>query len=99
MGLGAWVGKKNYDRKKVTPEGQDFVRSSTLGLVSQHTGEHSISALTQEHMQLTRLLSIYALTHASEGFVWTTITINDDFASVTHRDTGNKGPSFIAAAG
>ena len=71
----------------------------SLGLVSRHTGGSLVSLATEEFPSITLLLNRYADFVAGEEFVWSTITINDAFASARHRDSGNQGPSYIAAFG
>ena len=94
-----WVGRKNYDRKRVVPEGESFCRSMSLGLVSMHVGGPVLSLATKEYPCITRLLNQYALSKAGDFFEWSTITINDAFASARHRDSGNQGISFICTVG
>ena len=94
-----WIGTKNYFRKRVNPEGTDHVRSISLGVVSQHTGEVCISNWAKEASSLTKLLNEYARKHFREDFHWSTITVNDGFASARHRDSGNAGISYIKSVG
>ena len=94
-----WTGKKNYYRKRVNPEGEEFCRSMSMGLVKQHTGQLTISGNTKEYEGIVQLVNEYARTVVDEGFTWTTMTVNDEFASKRHRDSGNSGPSFILSVG
>ena len=94
-----WVGTKNYYRKRVNPAGQDFVRSVSLGVVAQHTGQVCLSSWAKEFPSLTKLLNAYARMHCRDDFEWSTITVNDGFASARHRDSGNEGHSFIKSVG
>ena len=94
-----WTGTNNRYRKRVNPPGQDFVKSVSLGVISQHTGEVMTSSMTKSHPALTRVLNLYAQSVCSKDFKWTTITVNDGFASSRHRDSGNAGLSFIKTVG
>ena len=72
-----WTGTNNRYRKRVNPPGQDFVKSVSLGVISQHTGEVMTSSMTKSHPALTRVLNLYAQSVCSKDFKWTTITVND----------------------
>ena len=71
----------------------------SLGLVAQHTGEKQVSVSTREFPNISRLLNQYAEENLDRSFLWTTVTLNDDFASARHRDGGNSGLSYILSVG
>ena len=97
--LELWMGKKNAYRKRVNPKGQRTVRSMSLGLVAQHTGETLLSSATANYPKVTEVLNMFMMDRCDADFAWTTITVNDGFASARHRDSGNEGPSLIQAVG
>ena len=97
--LQPWIGNKNYERKRVTPLGQSFVRSDTVGLVTTHQGTPLVSKLTRSLPFLVRVLNKFLRSRISPSFSWTSICINDGFASRRHRDSSNIGTSFIMAFG
>ena len=84
--LEPWVGNKNVSRKRVTPDGWDFVRSDTVGLVTTHQGEVRVGNLTWRHPYVCRILNKYIRGIHGKDFAWTSITINAGFQSKRHRD-------------
>ena len=95
----AWAGRRNYERKRVTPDGHDFVRSDTFGLIRQHTGQLGVSTISNEFPSACTLLNEFAHHNAIDTTRWTSITVNTHFASRRHRDCNNLGPSYMVAVG
>ena len=58
-----------------------------------------MSSMAKGYPALTKVLNLYARSKCSNDFEWTTITVNDGFASARHRDSGNAGLSFIKTVG
>jgi len=95
-----WKGSHNTERKTVTPDGQDWVESDTVGLVSEKTGKAHVSRMAKKYPNVTKLLNKYFSQETEDDdFRWTSVTINSDFASKRHRDRSNQGPSAILALG
>jgi len=98
--LETWVSRKNRDRKRVRPDGWEYVNSDTFGLVKSHSGGVFVSSISNEYPSILEVLGLYVYGIAGKtDFNWTSITVNSDFASSKHRDSGNEGPSIIQAFG
>ena len=64
-----WDGRKNHFRKRVNPQGQDYVRSMALGLIARHTGECSVSVATSESPNVTKVLNAFMASRVQNGFL------------------------------
>ena len=71
--LELWMGKKNAYRKRVNPKGQRAVRSMSLGLVAQHTGETTVSAATGNYPNITKVLNMFM-----NGALWRRLRMGND---------------------
>jgi len=95
--------KKNYSRKNVLRQGQEWVFSTTLGLVALRSGGFAASAAAKSCPSVLRLLSCWLTGHCStkydKPFPFTGVCVNRGFAAALHRDARNSGPSLLRALG
>lgn len=100
--LRSWGFRKNFTRINVTPEGNTFVFSDTMGLVSDRTGGINPTKYTLAYPNVSKVLSDYLRDHLPKGipeFAFTSINVNKNYAGRRHRDANNVGPSVIKAFG
>jgi len=100
--LKSWGFKKNVTRLNVAPEGAPFVFSDTVGLVSDRTGHIVATGYTLAYPNVASALTKFMHDYAPvgfEGFPFTSINVNKNYAGRRHRDGNNVGPSFIKALG
>jgi len=101
--LRQWGFKQNTNRSNVMPEGQGYVLSDTIGLVSNYKGCVSVVMATTEYLAVTQVITGWLRDHMPDGmkkkFTYTSININANYAGKLHRDGNNQGPSFIHAFG
>lgn len=102
--LRQWGFRQNTNRSNVTPEGQGYVLSDTIGLVSNYKGCVSVVMATTEYLAFTQVLTGWLKDHMPDGlknkaFTYTSININANYAGKLHRDSNNAGPSLIHAFG
>ncbi|OLP84885.1 hypothetical protein AK812_SmicGene34186 [Symbiodinium microadriaticum] len=84
-----WSFGRNTSRQNVMPQGQEWVKSDTLGLLRDRGG--NIHALNKFLLQ--------RLPEEAAAFKWTSLNLNCNYAARRHRDANNFGPSFIQAFG
>lgn len=101
--LRAWGFKENVDRPNVTPEGQEFVYSDTVGLQKARDGRLLVSSATVPFPAFTRILVQYLRDHwpkdLPSDFPFTSISVNAAYAAPRHRDKNNAGPSLLKCFG
>lgn len=95
--------KKNFSRKNVLRQGQEYVFSTTLGLVALRSGGFAASSAAKSCPSGLRLLSCWLIGHCStkynKPFPFTGVCVNRGFAAALHRDARNSGPSLLRALG
>jgi len=101
--LRQWGFRQNTNRSNVMPEGQGYVLSDTIGLVSNYKGCVSVVMATTEYLAFTQVLTGWLKDHMpaeiKNKFAYTSININANYAGKLHRDSNNQGPSLIHAFG
>ena len=100
--LSLWRFKSNTDRQNVIPLGQEAVFSDTLGLVQSHDGRVVPTSSTRKYKHFSALQCRYINDHIPqelERFVFSSISVNYDYAAKVHRDSGNVGPSVATSLG
>jgi len=97
-----WGFRKNVTRPNVTPEGQGWVFSDTLGLVADRKGTINPTKYTLAYPNVTKVICSYVqdnLPKEIPAFSFTGINVNKNYAGKRHRDGNNVGPSIIKALG
>ncbi|CAE7590579.1 unnamed protein product [Symbiodinium natans] len=100
--LQTWAFARNMGRLNVMPEGQDWVKSDTLGLLRDRMGSIHVTKPTSAYVSVAKMLNKWLqqrLPSAAASFKWTSINLNCNYAARRHRDANNFGPSFIQAFG
>jgi len=102
--LQQWGFRENTNRTNVTPDGQSFVHSDTIGIIKMSTCEKMlVTCGTKRYPEFTQLLTkwLYNKMPADvrDKFTYTSININKNYAAKRHRDGNNAGPSLIKAFG
>lgn len=101
--LRLWGFKENTNRTNVTPEGENFVYSDTVGLIKMSTCEKTLVTLgTRRYPEFTQLINQWLRDHLPaelKQFSYTSININKNYAGRLHRDGNNAGPSLIHGFG
>jgi len=102
--LRLWGFKENTNRGNVTPDGEKFVYSDTVGIIKMSTCERTLVTVgTKRYPEFTQLLCRWLRERRPEelnqDFTFTSININKNYAGKLHRDGNNSGPSFIKAFG
>jgi len=102
--LRLWGFKENTNRTNVTPDGQSFVYSDTVGLIKMSTCEKTLVTLgTRRYPEFTQLITQWLRDRTpsdlKQEFTYTSININKNYAGRLHRDGNNAGPSMIKAFG
>ena len=88
--LSLWRFKNNTDRQNVLPAGQEAVFSDTLGLVQSRDGRVVATSSTRKYKNLFALLCRWLNDHRPqelERFVFSSISVNYDYAARVHRDS------------
>jgi len=99
-----WAFRKNDTRLNVMPEGVDFVFSDTIGLIPSRDGRILVTPHTIDFPATVKVLTQYLADHLpmelkKNGFPFTSINVNKNYAAKLHRDGNNVGPSMIKAFG
>lgn len=104
--LDAWKFRRNDKRINVIPDGEGFVSSEMLGLVSIRAYRKLVVARqSTKFPNVTKLLCQYLYDNPPPGlprgtqFPFTTVCINKDYAAKRHRDNNNCGLSIVRALG
>ena len=100
--LSLWRFKINTGRLNVMPTGQEAVFSDTLGLVQSRDGRVVSTSSTRKYKHFFVLLCRWLKDHRPqelERFVFSSISVNYDYAAKVHRDSGNVGPSVATSLG
>jgi len=102
--LQLWGFQENTSRLNVTPAGQKFVYSDTIGLQKMMTMEKTLLTRgSRRYPEFTRLIVQWLTSRLPadmrETFRFTSININKNYAGRIHRDGNNAGPSLIKAFG
>ena len=99
--LRAWLFTPNVNRANVMPRDASFVLSDTLGLVSTRQGVVVVSRLTKLYPAVFELMAAWVAGAwpSSPRFVWSSISVNFNYAARIHRDALNVGPSLTRAFG
>jgi len=97
-----WSFGRNTSRQNVMPQGQEWVKSDTLGLLRDRGGNIHVTKPTKRYPSISTLLNkflIQRLPEEAATFKWTSLNLNCNYAARRHRDANNFGPSFIQAFG
>jgi hypothetical protein len=89
-------------RKNVRQTPDQLLQGMVMGAVCyRKTGEVRTSAQMRERPNLTKLLVRFATESGElkEGFTFTSIQVNKNYASALHCDRNNFGPSYIVGLG
>mmetsp|Transcript_23063 Transcript_23063/g.53362 ORF Transcript_23063/g.53362 Transcript_23063/m.53362 type:complete len:468 (+) Transcript_23063:51-1454(+) len=100
--LKAWTFQKNTNRQNVLPQGQDFVKSDTLGVLRDRFGNFFMNRNTREYPNVPKIIARWLRDHMPrevKHFHFTSINLNCNYAARRHRDGNNFGPSMIKAFG
>lgn len=102
--LKLWAWKQNSSRQNVMPDGVEWVKSDTLGLLSSYDGTVLVNSATKYYPAVPKLMCRWLQDtlppHLRKGgFGFTSINVNRGYAAKLHRDSNNEGPSLIAAFG
>lgn len=103
--LRLWGFDKNTSRENVLPEGEQWVHSDTLGIISDRRDHKlKISAASKGYQNFQRLLTLWLRGRLpphrrKELLPYTTISVNKDYGAKLHRDRFNEGPSVGIAVG
>jgi len=101
--LQVWGFPENDTRINVLPEGVKTIHSDTLGVLRMRDGTYRIFDPTTRYEFVTKLLCQWFRKELGndipDGFGFTGININHNYAGRRHRDNGNEGPSAIKAIG
>ena len=94
--LRSWKFSENVSRANVMPRGSAFVLSDTLGLVCTRDGKVTPSRLTKRWPAVFKVFASWARQAwpLAPPFPFTSISVNYNYAAITHRDSGNSGPSL-----
>jgi hypothetical protein len=74
-------------------------RSQCFGLVKQRNGKYSGSRLNFERMDIYKELQIIGKKILPGNFEYTSIQVNQNYTTLPHKDTGNRGESAIIGFG
>merc|ERR1712232_1459159 len=88
MVLRKWGFKKNYGRINVLPDGNSFVFSDTLGLVSDRKGCIAPTPYTLPYPNVMKVFTQYLKDHDDplvQNFCYTSINVNKNYAGKIHR--------------
>lgn len=102
--LKLWGFKENTNRGNVMPDGVEFVHSDTVGLIKMSTCERTlVTTGSKRYPEFTQLVSRWLKEQLPEeldqGFTYTSVNLNKNYAGKLHRDGNNAGPSLIRALG
>mmetsp|Transcript_25583 Transcript_25583/g.59418 ORF Transcript_25583/g.59418 Transcript_25583/m.59418 type:complete len:282 (+) Transcript_25583:125-970(+) len=100
--LGTWAFARNISRVNVMPENAEWVKSDTMGLLRDRTGDIHVTKPTAKYEAVCQVLNKFLrerLPKEAASFKWTSINLNCNYAARRHRDANNFGPSFIQAFG
>ncbi|CAL1137610.1 unnamed protein product [Cladocopium goreaui] len=88
-------------RGNVIPDGQPSIKAFCLGATQpRFRRELSLAVSSRRMPRLTALICTLARREIpEEGFPWTSVQANKDYAARFHRDKNNLGPSWIMALG
>merc|ERR1712048_77575 len=101
--LRRWSFAKNPFRQNVMQKGQTWVYSDTIGLLRDRQGDLHLSPPTRKYPQVAELFSRYITDRLPgmklDGFTFTSMNVNCNYAAARHRDAGNFGESLISGFG
>jgi|Transcript_91206 hypothetical protein len=101
--LDCWGFGLNVGRTNVTPEGQKFVYSDTVGGIRVIAKGYGPTRVTTRYPNFVRFLNKWLKDNlpasVKDDFVSTAINLNANYAGRRHRDGNNEGPSIIRAFG
>eukprot|EP00928_Gymnodinium_smaydae_P098911 TRINITY_DN9308_c2_g1_i1.p1 TRINITY_DN9308_c2_g1~~TRINITY_DN9308_c2_g1_i1.p1 ORF type:complete len:512 (+),score=107.10 TRINITY_DN9308_c2_g1_i1:65-1600(+) len=100
--LSLWGFARNVTRQNVLPQDKEWVWSDTVGLLRDRMGDIHLTKSTIRYPAVCQVLNQW-LTHRlpkeAEGFKFTTLNLNKNYAAKRHRDGNNFGPSIIKGFG
>ena len=79
--------------------GQTWVHSDTLGMIRYKSGNVDLAPPSEQYPYFTNLLNVWMQEQIPVDFPCTSISVNKNYAGVTHRDAFNAGPSALLAVG
>eukprot|EP00746_Dinoflagellata_sp_MGD_P157675 gnl/MRDRNA2_/MRDRNA2_86284_c0_seq2.p1 gnl/MRDRNA2_/MRDRNA2_86284_c0~~gnl/MRDRNA2_/MRDRNA2_86284_c0_seq2.p1 ORF type:complete len:501 (+),score=100.00 gnl/MRDRNA2_/MRDRNA2_86284_c0_seq2:87-1589(+) len=100
--LDYWAFKQNTGRVNVFPEGHTFVRSDTVGLLRDRTGDIHLTHATRRYPNFVQIICQWLrdrMPSEVPSFKFTSLNLNCNYAAKRHRDGNNFGPSMIKAFG
>lgn len=100
--LDYWAFARNTNRVNVFPDGQNFVRSDTVGLLRDRMGDIHLTHPTRRYPHFVNIICQWLrdrLPSEVNSFVFTSLNLNCNYAAKRHRDGNNFGPSMIKAFG
>ena len=98
--LDQWGFEQNRHRKSVMQPGQTWVHSDTLRMIRfKDDASVHVSPATLDYPFVTSVLNLWMKRHLPVDFVWTSISVNKNYAGFIHRDAFNAGPSALLALG
>lgn len=98
MAYAAIVEWPEQNRPNVAPASSPFVNGVVLGLTPNRMGSCSISQMTLQCPELTKL-TVDWIAHSLPAFRFGSIQVNYNYAARKHIDSNNLGPSYIKAIG
>ncbi|CAE7031519.1 unnamed protein product, partial [Symbiodinium microadriaticum] len=100
--LKCWAFAKNPFRVNVMPQGQQWVKSDTLGLLRDRGGKLIVTRPAREYPNVAKIIARWLhgkLPKEAKHFKFTSLNLNCNYAARRHRDGNNFGPSMIKALG
>ncbi|CAE7718191.1 pgsA [Symbiodinium sp. CCMP2592] len=96
--LKCWAFAKNPFRVNVMPQGQQWVKSDTLGLLRDRGGKLIVTRPAREYPNVAKIIARWLhgkLPREAKHFKFTSLNLNCNYAARRHRDGNNFGPSMI----
>lgn len=103
--LRLWGFDKNVSRENVFPDGNTWVHSDTLGLVTNRydrkmiMSRHSVGYNNFHRLLCLWMRSCLPAKLRDQALPHTSISVNKGYAAKLHRDRGNEGPSVGITTG
>lgn len=92
------IAKKNITLNRYRSK-SGLGRSQCFGLVKQRNGKYSGSRLNFERMDIYKELQIIGKKILPGNFQYTSVQVNQNYTTLPHKDTGNRGESAIIGFG
>jgi hypothetical protein len=98
--LQSWAFARTPFRVNVMLDGQNWVKSDTLGMLRDRGGRIHLTRATIHYPNVPKLINRWLqgqLPKEAKQFKWTSINLNCNYAAKRHCDGNNFGPSVIKA--